>query len=254
MFGMSALFLVIGVIYAVLGDTALAETMCVLAAMTGCFGLFYGILWFVYARKEQARQQKIERAAQILRQEDDHRIDYKEFVLPQQKLTEAAKMRFRKIALGLVVAVAVVFVVMSTAVLITCGYGGPGQLIVMAVFCMITGLPGVIMQYIIYRKYEKSVPGHIMFFPGKILVDEKQFLMNDIEKITVSSYKSNNPNNSALYRKLIIQTKKDKHEYTIDYRNLNGEGPHWKEYGVMLEALKTWAEQHRADLTVDYTN
>lgn len=56
LFFMALTFLLIGGIYALLGDADMGLLLCVPAAITACFSLFYGLLWAIYARKEQKRQ------------------------------------------------------------------------------------------------------------------------------------------------------------------------------------------------------
>ncbi len=109
---MALAFLLIGGVYALLGDADMGILLCVPAAISGCFALLYAVLWAVYGKKEQTRQKKIERAAQLLAEPSDNRVTYHEFVLPRPQLIRTAKRRFKKISLALLVSCAVVFVIL----------------------------------------------------------------------------------------------------------------------------------------------
>ncbi|MCQ2433092.1 MAG: hypothetical protein MJ175_10870 [Clostridia bacterium] len=251
---MALVFLIIAGIYRLSGEPVLAEVLCVLAGIVGIFCLFYGFLWFIYYRTEQKRQTKLMRAAEILAQDsEEERADDHEFIIPREALTEAAWHHFRSIALALVIAALTAFMIVYGILLITNGFGGIAHLLITALFCFLVTLPGTLVQYIIYRNYARSVPGRILLFPGKLLVDERQFTVRDIEKVTISSYRSANSSSAALYRKLTVQTAGRTFTYTIDYRAAGG-NPRWAGYGLLLVSLQTWAQQNRVTLVVDYMN
>lgn len=251
---MSLIFLLIGGIFALLGDPDIGLVLCVPAAIAGCFSIFYGILWGVFVRKEQKRQRKIERAAQMLLPRSDDVVTDREFILPGQELIRASKSRLQKITAALLVSGGVVSVILYGILYLSNGFGGIGHLISVFVFCFLMMIPGILVQYIIFRKYARSVPERIRLFPDKIIINGQQYCTREVERITVSSFNSVNKDTSVLYRKLIIRTKDRTREYTIDYRFASEEAPRWSEYGEFLMSLRFWAEQNRVRLTVDYMN
>ena len=247
-------FLMVGGGYTLLGDPDMGLLLCVPAAIAACFCLLYGILWGVYAHKEKKHQRKLEEVAKLFSEPDDSAVTYHEFILPRKELIHASKNRLQRIAFALLVSGIVQFVIMYGIMYLSNGYGGIRHLISVMGFAFVVVTPGILMQYIVFRKYARAVPERIMLFPGKIIVDGLQYCTYEIKSITVSSIRSVSKDTSVLYRKLKIYTKKQVREYTIDYRFAVDDNPRWSGYGEFLMALRSWAEQNRVKLTVDYMN
>lgn len=252
--GMAAAFLVTAGIFLLLREPVLAEVMCMLAGIVGIFVLLYGIQWGFARRREQKRQHTIERAAEILSPPVEYSAEWKEYILPREELIQTAKTRLKKFALAMAVTSAVIFIILTGIFLGTDNYGGPVQLVSLAIFCGIIAVPGTLIQYGIYRKYASSVPERILIFPSKLIVDREQFSLPDIRKIIVSSYRSGNRDGSGIFRKLIVITKEKTFTYTIDYRTPGSDNPTWEGYGEFLYELQRWARQYNAPLSVDYMN
>lgn len=254
MLSMAVIFLALGGVFTLLDGPDMGLLLCVPAVIAGGFSLLYGILWGVYGRKERMQQKRLERATQVLSRPADDIVTYQEFVLPRAELIAAAKRRFQKIAVALLLSDVIIFVVLYGFLCVGNGYAGIGHLISVMVFCLLMVLPGILMQYLIFQKYARAVPERIQLFPGKLILDGRQFCTNEIKRLTVSSFLSASRDTSVLYRKLIVSTEKQTREYAIDYRFASEDTPHWREYGTLLQALRIWAEQNQVRLTVDYMN
>lgn len=254
---MAALFLVAAAVCAICREPVFAQVMCFIAVIWAGFAAVYGIGWLVYARKEAAQQKKIERAAEILAEENEEGDDgpaFAEFTLPRDELINTAKKRLYETAAIFPVVSAVVFVLLYGFLLFSVGFNGIGHLILVALFCLLIAVPGIIVQVHIYRDYTGNVPQSIRLFPGKLIIDGRQLTGAEIENISVSAFKSANKNTTAIFREFTVKTRSGILKKHIDFRTIGKNCPRWQEYGVFLIELQKWAEQNRVSLTVNYMN
>lgn len=247
--GMTAVLLLLGSVYWLLGYDVFLYVTLVLAAITAGFGVLYLVLWQVFKWQEQQSQLKLEQAAQLPAEENEGALEYREFVLPKQKLAETAYARFQKIAAALLIVAVVVFVILAGSNL-----AGGGRIWGTGLFCILVITPGILLQYLLYRRYADSIPERIVLFPGKLIVDNHSYRTGELEQITISAYKNANRNAIQVYRKMIVKEKRKERLYTIDYCAPSEGNPRWEGYGVFLESLKNWAKQNSVPLKVDYMN
>ncbi len=184
---MAVLFLLAAAVCAVSVESVFAQVMCMIAAIWAGFAAVYGIGWLVYARREAKRQKKIERAAELLREESSNQLAYAEFTLPKDELAAGAKKRFTKFAAALLCIALTVFAVLYVIILLSAGWGGFVHLLWVLGFCLLITVPGTLVQYGIYKKYVSDLPEKIILFPGKLIIDGRQFAAREVQSIGISS-------------------------------------------------------------------
>jgi hypothetical protein len=115
-------------------------------------------------------------------------------------------------------------------------------------------IPGLLIQFSLYLKYDQSVPSRILLFPGKLVIDSRRLSAREIREIRVSPARVLNRNSTDVFREMLIQTEKSRTKYRIDYRTgtVSNEQPFWAEYEQFLAALSEWGKQNRVQVTVSY--
>ena len=251
--GAAVLFLTAAAVRAFLDQESRAYADMVLALITGGFGLFYGMLWAFWARKERKAADALrELAAKTAAEPDPGRPDSEEFTLPKDRLTEAARKRFLDVVkwsrIGALVVFAVIFAILLFNDALT---GGIQQPVSLALFSVLLSLPAVVIQWIIYKRYESSVPGRVLLYPGKLVVDAAVYSARDIREIRVSSARRANPNSVDLYREMEVRAAEGSRIWRIDYRAGDG-ALSWEAYPWFVRSLTVWGKQNGVSVTVDY--
>ena len=247
----AACFLIFAALFRAADKEALCYTFFVLSVILAGFGAFYGVLWFIFADKENKVQKKIEEIEEYS-ESSDQKKEYREFILPKKEMTESAKKRFEKIVRLMPVMVIVLFVLIYGIQFFTAGFAGWRHLLTVLLFCILICVPGILLQYAIYRYYVGRIPNKISFYQEKLYIDKVAFLTKQIREIRISSEKLINRYSPSLYRQLTIDAEDGSCSYLIDYRAENKEAPHWPEYGNLVEELRKWAEENRIELKVNY--
>ena len=122
-------------------------------------------------------------------------------------------------------------------------------------FSAVIMLPGILIQLEILSRYTSSVPGKIVLFPGKMVVDQTVYAANAIKNIRITSSEVMNPNSPAVYRELRINCGEGSScIYRIDYRTRGDpqEQPEWADYSRFVSNLYAWGNENRIDVTIDY--
>ena len=249
------IFLGAALVQVLLQKQEISSAFLILAAIMGCFSLFYGLSWLYWGRKEKAEEEAIRaKASRQKAQKETGRITSQEFILPKASLTEAAFKRFLDIVRWSGIAVIVVFLLITGIQFAVGSMQGPLQLIWILLFCLVITLPGLIVQWIIYKKYERSVPARILLYPGKLVIDERIFAARDIREIRISSDQVYNQNSPAVYRNLLVKTDNTNLRYRIDYRTgtTRNKQPFWEGYRQFAELLAAWGEENRVSVIVEY--
>ena len=225
------------------------------ALILGGISLPYGIGWLYWARKEKRAAREIAEAQKKLQASpEEGRMLSREFSVPKAKLIEKALKRNRSIVKGAAIA-ALCAAAVITVILLFCGaLNDPMQLIFVLIFCALITLPGLILQWIIYRTYVKTVPSEILLFPGKLVVDFDVWSAASIRTVRVSPARIMNLNSPSLYRKLEIESSAGSRKFRLDYRMqaTDGSQPVWEEYPAFLSALSLWGEENGVPVDVQY--
>ena len=237
------------------GKEGLSYGLFVLALITGGFALFYGLFWAIWAKREKSAQQALQRMAeQKSAAQEANPLDYQEFVLPKEALTETAFLRFANgfkwtayVALG-------IFALMTGSMMRSSSFGGVRQALAILCFCLVITIPGLIVQWVIYRRYEKAVPRRIVLFPGKLAIDGSVFPAQDIREVSASPERIYNVNSPSVFRELKVRTDGGDTNYRIDFRSgsPSGEAPYWEDYPRFLEALSAWGKANGVQVTIEY--
>ena len=242
-------------ISALLARPEIAWTICIIALITGAFSLLYGILWFIYGRKEKKTEQVLNEVfGQQYASEDTIQPDYREFLLPKDRLTETALRRFRSIVLWTGIAALGVFLLICVILYAAGSSPDPLHQLSILLFSILIMVPGILVQQGIYQKYEQSVPSRIMLFPGKLIIDNTCFYAGEIREIRISPDHAYNPNSPDVFREMQVQTDTRTAAYRIDYRNgtpANGQ-PFWAEYESFIAALTSWGAVNNVRVFISY--
>lgn len=256
--GCACVSLIAAVAFVLLGKDSQAFALFILTLILSGFALLYGVIWFVYSRKERIAAQRLAEHDELiasLRNEDPARYEIREFTIPKDRLTETARTRFMSIVRALEIIMLAMFAVLTVILIINGALAKPVQFLYTAIFCILIGLPGIVPQWIIYEKFKNSVPERVLLFPSKLVIDEKLFPVRDIQLIRVSSNRRHNLNSTAIFREVIVQTTKNASTYRFDYRvddPKKNRQPRWEEYPEFVTALADWGRQNSVVVKVDY--
>ena len=252
---MSLPLLAAAVYFFLSGSPAAGRGFLTPALILGGISLLYGIGWFIWARKEKRAAREIAEAQERLKASPEAgRMLSREFTVPKAKLIGKALGRNRSIVKGAAFA-ALCAAGVITVILLFCGaLNDPMQLVFVLIFCALITLPGLILQWFIYRTYVKTVPSEILLFPGKLVVDENVWSAASIRTIRVSPARIMNPDSPSLYRKLEIESSSGSRKFRLDYRMqaTDGRQPVWEEYPAFLSALSLWGEENGVPVNVLY--
>lgn len=236
-------------------DSAAGYTLCILAMIAGGFSLLYGVLWLIYGRMERIKELELRETLKGQNAIDDpYRLDYREFILPKAALTKKAGTRVRSIVRWTGIAAFAVFVLIGVIQLACGSLKSPLQLLYMFLFCVLIMIPGILIQFCLYLKYDQSVPSRILLFPGKLVIDNMTLTANEIREIRVSPSQIFNRNSPDVFREMLILTEEGRTKYRIDYRTGTAfnEQPFWEEYGQFIETLSEWGKKNNVPVTVSY--
>ena len=252
---LAVIFLGLAVALAQLQKPELSSTFFSLTMITGGFSLFYGIGWFFWYRKEKKAEEELRMAAasQRLPQGAGRQTSW-EFILPKEHLTDSAFRRLMNIIRWTGIAAYGVFLLIM-GIQLACGsLQRPFQIVYTLLFCILITIPGIIVQWVIYKKYARSVPQHILMRPGEFVIDDRAFALRDIEKIRISADRVYNPNSPAVFRNLLVQMDGYDALYRIDYRSGSASDgqPFWEEYELFSDALISWGEENSIPVIIDY--
>ncbi len=236
-------------------DSAVGYTLCILAMIAGGFSLLYGVLWLIYGRMERKKELELRETLEGQNAIDDpYRLDYREFILPKAALIKKAGTRARSIVRWTGIVALAVFVLIGIIQLACGSLKSPRQLLYMFLFCVLIMIPGILIQFCLYLKYDQSVPSRILLFPGKLVIDNMTLSANEIREIRVSPSQIFNRNSPDVFREMLILTEAGKAKYRIDYRTGTAfnELPFWEEYGQFTAALSEWGIKNNVPVTVSY--
>lgn len=238
-----------------LDRSALCQTFCILALITGAFCLVYGVLWLIYGRKEGKTEKALnELLSRQYMPEDPARPDYREFILPKARLTEAARNRTRSVLRWTGIMALGAFLLIC-GIQLACGaIGSPLQVLFILIFCVLITIPGLLVQLCLYLKYDRSVPSRILLFPGKLVVDDTVFPAGEIREIRASPDRIMNPNSPDVFREMLVRKEKRSAKYRIDHRTgrASGEQPFWEEYAQFIAALSGWGAANGVPVIIGY--
>lgn len=251
---LTLIFLVTSFAMTLLHRKDITSVFLILSAIMAGFSVFYGFSWLYWSRKEKTKSEALRAADQQKMHKDTGRITFREFTLPKESLTKSAFRRFQRIVRWTIVAVLAAFLLILGIQLLFGTLQGPLQLIWILLFCVLIAVPGLVVQWIIYKKYERSVPQRILLYPGKIVIDEKTFAVKDISEIRITSDYLYNQNSPAFNRKLLIQMGGSCVQYRLDYRTgmASSEQPFWKEYRQFHDSLSYWGEENDIPVIIEY--
>ena len=174
------LFMTAG-IFAFLKKSAVCDTFCILALISGAFSLLYGTLWLIYGLKEKKTERELSEF--FGRQNlpvDPARPDYREFFLPEERLKGMSRKRFRSVLRWTGFAALAAFLLICGIQLAVGSLASPLQVLFIFLFCALITIPGILVQLYLFLKYDCSVPSRILLFPGKLIVDDTVFLAGEI--------------------------------------------------------------------------
>jgi len=253
MLAVAVIFLILGVAFYLPGkNTALAKTFWMLAAIIGGYGLIFGIKWFLNSRNEEKIRQKLEKDFRMPEESDEYLTYSYRFHLPYEDLIETARLRFLKTIRGCLLGSLITFVLIYGLLFFTIGFAGFRHMALVAVFCLMIMLPGVIIQFNIYRKYRNSVPQRIVMYPGNLTVDDRRFEVHRIKKCCITpAHPQKDHVSVGAYRRLMIITTDKTYEYMLDYRSSAPGVPRWDKFEELTEALQTWAVKNQVQLTFE---
>ncbi|MBR5382793.1 MAG: hypothetical protein IK133_03135, partial [Clostridia bacterium] len=223
--------------------------------ITGGFALLYGILWAFWAGKEKKAEEKLRQAleARSLKHSPGG-FEPREFLLPKDRLTEEAYKRFHGILKWVAIGSLGFAALISIILLFSHALSNPLQPLYLFFFCVVVAVPSVIIQWIIWRKYEASVPQKICLYQGSLVIDGKVFLSQEILNITISPNRIMNINSPMIFREMLVRTSRGETLCRIDYKAGNAAGGQlcWEEYPLFSEALKAWGEANLVPVTIAY--
>ena len=248
---MSIVLLALMVILRLLGKPA----VFVLPLITGGFALLYGILWAFWAGKEKKAEEKLRQALETRSAEHaPGEFEIREFLLPKDRLTEEAHKRFRGIIRWLAIGSLGFTALITVILLFSHALNSPLQPLYLLFFCVVVAIPGIIIQWVIYRKYESSVPQRICLYQDSLVIDGNVFAPQEILNITISPNRIINTNSPMVFREMLVRTSRGETLFRIDYKAGNAAGGQlcWEEYPQFSEALKAWGEANLVPVTIAY--
>lgn len=251
----AVIFLIFAGIFFACGKEPLAQTFLIIGAVTGGFALLYGVLWMIFAFLEGKRQRALEKINAEKAGQREAEFTCKEYLLPREKLTRAARKRFREI----VIWSCMIAFLTSAGILLLLFFSKalkePAQILYTLMFGVMIMLPGILIQLEILNRYASSVPGKVVLFPGKMVVDQTVYAASSIKNIRITSSEVMNPNSPAVYREMRINYGEGSNcIYRIDYR-MRGDPqkqPEWAEYSGFVSDLYAWGNENRVVVTIDY--
>lgn len=182
------------------------------------------------------------------------KTEYREFVLPRERLTGAARGRFVKIIKGTVFAALGVFALITVTMLWGGALGSPLRLLYILLFAFAICVPGILAQWAIYKKYAAAVPGRIALYPGRLEVDDSVFTAGEIQDIRISPDRLYNTDSPAVFRGMAVRTARGVKRYRMDFRSgrASKEGIYWEGYSEFSTALQAWGKAGGVTVTVAY--
>ena len=248
---MSVVLLALMIILRLLGKPA----VFVLPLITGAFALVYGILWAFWAGKEKKAEEKLRQALEARSTEyAPGGFKPREFLLPKDRLMEEAYKRFRGVIKWVAIGSLGFTALITVILLFSHALNNPLQPLYLLIFCLIAAVPGTIIQWVIYRKYEASVPQRICLYQGSLVIDGNVFSSQEILNITISPNRIMNTNSPMIFREMLVTTSRGETLFRIDYKAGNAAGGQlcWEEYPLFSEALKAWGEANLVPVTIAY--
>ena len=249
------ILLLAAAVSALTGRSEAGYALCITALITGAFSLLYGILWFLYGRKEKETELALNDllGSQYV-PEDPARSEYREFLLPKTRLTETARGRLRMIVRWSLITPFGVLLLIGGIQYAAGGAVTPLQLLYVLLFGFLIAIPGILIQLGLYREYARSVPSRILLFPGKLIVDNRSFPAGTIREIRVSPERIYNRNSPGIFREMLIRTEKGGEKYRIDYRSgsNSNDAPYWEEYEAFIAALSGWGAENGVPVVIAY--
>ena len=241
-------------ICALTGKEALAHTFFIIGVIWGGFALFYGILWLIFAVRERRQQRAFEEIDAAEAEGRAPEFACTEYILPKEELTQAARRRFGKIVLWSCITAFLVSVCIFLMLFFSKSIGSPLQVLYIAAFGAVIIIPGSTIQAVIYYRYTRSVPGKIVLYPGKIVIDRTVYTDSSVTEIQISSSEIKNTNSPAVYRELRINSKTGSEVYRIDFRmpGKPSEQPRWTDYSRFVSDLYEWGKENRTEVKIDY--
>ncbi|MBR7040700.1 MAG: hypothetical protein IKI24_02535 [Clostridia bacterium] len=238
-----------------LGDTGIRSVCVIFAQITGAFALLYGVLWAVWARKENKAEQKLraQNEARPAPREADG-TGCREFVLPREKLTGAARRRFVSVIKGTALAALGVFALITLITLWGGVFGSPVRLLYILLFACAICVPGILAQWGIYRKFALDVPGRIALYPGRLEVDDSVFTAGEILDIRISPDRIYNADSPAVFRGMAVRTARGVKRCRMDFCSgrASKDGVCWEGYSEFSAALQSWGKAAGVTVTVEY--
>ena len=234
-------------------NTEMGEVFLILSVISGGLSIIYGLLWLVWRKKEQTAEMTMREAfEQQKAAQDGSRFVAKEFDLPKKRLIETALQRFHSIIRWTVIVALGVILLIGGILLATGSLVHAIQLIYLILFSLLIMFPGLMVQWCLYRLYNRSIPSKILLYPGKLIVDHTVFQPREIREIRVSPNQLYNRNSPAVFREMQIRTKRGSSRYRIDFRagSETNEQPFWAEYEQFVEALYDWATENGVSVNI----
>ena len=223
----------------------------ILAQINGAFALLYAILWAIWAKREKKAELALRKIAQFM---NDHsetdRFSYQEYLLPKEQLTDAAFRRFTNILKGLVIAALCVFGLIAGLLLWKGLFKGFSHTLMILLFSVVIMIPGIIMQWVIYKKYEKCIPRKIGLYPGQLVIDGDVMVSRQIRDIQISPSQVFNPHSPVIFREMTVHTLDGKKAYRIDFRG--DRSVRWEEYPQFSEDLIRWGSTNDVPVIIAY--
>ena len=248
-------FLAATAVFALLDKEEVSHTLFVLALITGAFSLLFGLLWSIYSRKEKRAEKMLrETVGQQYVPEDPTRIDSWQFILPKERLIETARQRFIRLIQLTGIASIGISLLIWVAMFVSKITKSYLQLVSLFLFCLIVSIPGILVQWFLYRMYKRSVPSRILLYPGKLIVDELKIPAEEIREIKVTPDRIINRSSPSVFREMLVRTDKRSIKYRIDFRtgSAYGEAPFWEEYEYFIAALSEWGAKNSVPVTISY--
>ena len=253
--GLLLVFLCAAGISSAMDAGELAGTFLILSAILGGFSAVFGLLWFVWKRKEN-------RAEDVLREvlapdavpRDATAQTVQTICLPREQLIGAARRRLTEIVRWMGIA-ALCTGALLVIIQVACGALKDFlQVLYIAAFSLLIVLPGLAVQGWLFVQYARSVPGKIELYPGRLVIDDTFFSAGEIREIQVSSERAWNRYSPAVFRKLCLMTEVRTVKYSIDYRSgrSGNDQPFWPEYPTLIDALSQWGVENSVNVHVLY--
>ena len=252
---LTLILLLAAAVSALTGRADKGYALCITALITADFSLLYGILWFLYGRKEKETELALNDllGSQYV-PEDPARPRYREFLLPKTRLTETARGRLRMIVRWSLITPFGVLLLIGGIQFAAGGAVTPLQLLYVLPFGFLIAIPGILIQLGLYREYARSVPSRILLFPGKLIVDDRSFPAGTIREVRVSPERIYNRNSPGVFREMQIRTENGGEKFRIDYRSgsASKDAPYWEEYEAFIAALSSWGAENCVPVEIAY--